>query len=226
MAYLLSHFLSQTKEEYMMEFLLSVLSSIIGNLLTPSFKDWIGLDESHQIPQSQPNRRPDPASEEALEQRRRFVRQQWEIYSWTVFVLFVLIFFVGVALAMPVALKTGFFADPLRCADVRAINLCDGSYWNPDSIKIMLIPLGILCAMVIWFLAQSLANPIAQYVHHDWRPVGPILYRRILSLTIMLLAFLLCGHWTYFLFPHYSYWTALLLPFFIVGMVGVMMSRR
>lgn len=207
----------------MIEFLLSVLSSIIGNLLTPSVKKGIGLkDEPVQLPPAPVSN----ADDFALEQHRQYVRQQWEIYSWTAFVFFVLIFFVGVALALPVAIKTSFFNEPLACTNLRFADWCSGGSWAANALKPLLVFLGAGCAMIVWTLAQLLADPVAAYVHRNHRHVGPILYRRILALTIMLLAFLLCGQWIYVLYPKFGYWEAVGLPFLIIGMVGFMSGRR
>ena len=211
----------------MIEFFLAVLSSILGNILTPSFKKWTGFKDD--VPTSAPPPSmavSDPADEEELEQRRRYIQEQWEIRSWSAFVFFTLIFFVGVAITMPVWLKTGFFSQPLECDTILLANLCGGSYWKVDAVKTMLIPLIILCVIGIWFLAQAVANPIAHYVHYNHQRVGPILYRRILAMTIIFFAFVLCGHWVYFLFPKYGYGTSVLLPFFVVGMVGAFSSSR
>jgi hypothetical protein len=123
-------------------------------------------------------------------------------------------------------IKTSFFTQPLECESIRAGNWCQGGYWEADAVKLLLAPLVFVWAVIIWFVAQLAANPIAQYIHRDWRPVDPILYRRIVGLTIIALAFLLCGHWVYFLYPKYGYGTSVLLPFFAVGMVGVLSSSR
>lgn len=211
----------------MIEFLLSVLSSIIGNLLTPSFKEWTGFKDDVTKPVPPPSRAiSDPIDEDQLERRRLYIREQWEIRSWSAFVFFILIFFVGMALTMPVAFKTGFFSKPLECDTILAAGLCSGGYWEADAVKMLLIPLVILCATGIWFLAQAVANPIAHFIHYNRQHVGPILYRRILGMTIMFFAFVLCGHWVYFLFPKYGYGTSILLPFFVVGMVGAFSSSR
>lgn len=211
----------------MIEFFLSVLSSVIGNLVTPSFKGWIGFKDG--LPKEAPPPQstiPDSEDEEALEQQRRYIRNQWAIRSWTFFVFFVLIFFVSTALTFPLALKTGFFSHPLSCDKTLAASLCVGAYWDVGTVKTLLVLIIIPCTIMIWLLAQTLANPIAYFIHHNRQHVGPILYKRILGLTIMFLAFILCGHWIYFLYPSGSYLTSITLPFLIVGMFGAFTSGQ
>lgn len=212
----------------MLEFLLGVFSSVIGNLLTPSFKKWMRLKNDAFKHRAIPHTRsiPDPVPDHELEERRRYMREQWQIRSWTFFVYFVLIFYVVVALGMPLAIKTGFFHHPLECGELLIGRWCEDLYWESDAIVPMLIFLVLLCATGVWFLAQIIADPIANWIHYNRRHVDPVLYRRILGLTIIFLAFLLCGHWIYFLFPKNSYGISIGLPFFAVGMVGVLSSRR
>ncbi len=212
-------------DQHMFEFLLSILSGIIGNLLTPTFKDKIGLKDYKppELPQAQ---LVDEDDEESLELRRQYVKEQWEIYGWNFFLLFVLFAFVTFALAWPVALKTSLFSQPLECGATRFSMLCDGSYWPPEATKLCLVTLVIFWAFILWYLAQYLALPTARYVHINHRRVDLIFFKRIHAMIIMLLAFLLAGHWIYVLTPTISYGWAIALPFILVGGAGMLSSRR
>lgn len=209
----------------MLEFLLSILSSIIGNLLTPTFKDKIGLKD-YKPPEPPQAPLIDEENEESLELRRQYVKAQWEIYSWNFFLLFVLFSFVTIALTWPVALKTNLFSQPLECGATRFSMLCDGNGWSPEATKLYLVTLIIFWALVIWYLAQYLALPAARYIHINHRRIDLILFKRIHAMLIMLLAFLLAGHWIYLLSPMIGYGSAVALPFILIGGVGILSSRR
>ncbi|MDO8772022.1 MAG: hypothetical protein Q7K57_25610 [Burkholderiaceae bacterium] len=209
----------------MVEFLLSVLSSIIGNLLTPTFKDKIGFKD-YELPERPQAPLINEEDEESLELRRQYMKEQWEIYSWNFFLLFVLFSFITSALTLPVVFKTNFFSNALECGATRFVMLCDGIAWSPDSIKPCLVTLVIFWALVIWYLAQNLTFPLARYIHINCRRVDLIFFKRIHAMVIMLLAFFLAGHWIYVLSPTIGYGWAVALPFIMIGAAGVFSSRR
>jgi len=203
------------------EFLLSVLSSIVGNLLTPTVKRKIGFRV--ELP-------PKGESEafvdgEVLELRRQRFRQQFEIQFWNVFVFLTLLFFVGAALGLPVALKTGFFSHQLDCSSLRVTE------WGGDAnipvlfVKVLVLLLWMVCLPLVFIVAQLIANPLANLIHHNWRRVDQIFYRRIVVLTIMAITFILSGHMIYLLYPSLEYWQAVVLPFAILALFGIGSSR-
>jgi hypothetical protein len=205
-----------------MEFLLSVLSSIIGNLLTPTVKRRMGIKDIHPDPE-EPE---DINNEDALERRRQRVKKQWNVNVWTAFVFLALLFNVGAALTLPVAIKTNFFSQDLNCTSLRFLQDCGPGGWDVDGVKILLLLLWIGCVAVVWMASQLLIDPIANFVHYNCCSVDEIFYRRILALTIIAIAFILCGHWIFFLFPSVPYWQAVVLPFVIVGVVGSTQRKR
>lgn len=74
-----------------MDFLLGILSSIIGNLLTPDLKKWMGLKPPLASDLEDPNIKDlDNPDDAALEQRREYLRRKREIFGWTIMVYFVL----------------------------------------------------------------------------------------------------------------------------------------
>jgi hypothetical protein len=150
-----------------MEFLLSILSSIIGNLLNPDLKKWMGLkfDVNTSEPLPLINDLVDQTDHYALEQRRALMRRKREVMSWTVMVYFTLFLFVGVALGLPLAFKTQFFSKPLECSAILLASACGGHYWQPQAVEALLALLIVLFSVVIFVFSQFLASPIASYIH-------------------------------------------------------------
>lgn len=206
----------------MIEFLLGILSSIIGNLLTSTVKRKIGFGE--ELPPEYESETFD--DDEVLERRRPRFRRQVEIQFWIVFKFFTLLFFDGAALGLPVAFKTGFFSHPLPCSSLRVTSWCDDTDISVSVVKILVLLLWLVCLPLVFFVAQLITNPLADFINRNWRQVDQIFYLRILVLTIMAITFILSGHIVYLLYPLLKYWQAVLLPFGVLALFGMNSCRE
>lgn len=206
----------------MYELLLGILSSILASLIILLFKHMVEFKNN-------------PTSEEkfhiskdnnVLKRSRQRFKQQFATHSWTAFVFFALVFFSGAALWLPLSFKIGFSSHQFDCFTTRLPSLCSAANLIDANVNFEIVALWIVFFSFVWYAAQAITIFLANFIHSKWRHVDQSFYRRIFVFAIMAMAFILSGHWIYFLYPPLEYWQAVILPFGLVALFEQMSERQ
>lgn len=200
-----------------------IVTSIIGNLLTPSvkklFSRWITFDvpEDLKEPTAPPHPEPTPnLSEEEQERIRAYNRERLQAISWLIFLYGFTFFFLYQTIALPMSIKL-LGAGHFNLADTRIGFTADMSQ---ESIRWVAWPV----AIVLYYPFLMGAQRIAYYIAQAWnqlQEVTPFRFTSFIVLAFISLCLLLSGQWIFLLYPKYTYFQAVSLPF-IITFIGIM----
>lgn len=209
-----------------MEYVISVLLSIVANLLTPMAKRAIRwppeLDEpTPQMPVDESGMVSDDDHKERI---RAYNRARLAALSRVLWVHFFTLFFLFAAFWLPLLFKS----LPGKGVDLSNTRLGSwgGDLYVPDGrIFVVALCLTLTFYLPVWLLSQ----PVAYHVASLWDQLVKVTaarYASLIALSFAGLCFLIAGHWIYFLFPPTGYLESLALPFFAIFGVGYLSSQR
>lgn len=210
-----------------MEYIVSVLLSIVGNLLTPTAKRilrWPAEPDSPSplpIPDVKERAFPSEAEKEAV---RTYNRQRLARVGRLFWIHATTFLFLLAAFYLPLMLRSMPGKD-IALSDTRLAVLGIDSAIDHQRIGLLSLTLSLLLYVPIWFLSQ----PIGHFMATVWdqlNKVTPARYASLIALSFIGLAFLVAGHWVFVLFPQNSYQFSVGLPFIAVGVVGFLSSGR
>ncbi|MFL9870027.1 hypothetical protein [Paraburkholderia megapolitana] len=209
-----------------MEYVLSVLLSIVANLLTPMAKRAIRwppeLDEP--TPQMPADENTTVGDDDHKERIRAYNRARLAALSRVLWVHIFTLFFLFAAFGLPLLFKS----LPGRGVDLSTTRL--GS-WGTDlcvpdgGILVVTLCLTLIFYLPVWLLSQ----PVAYHIASLWDrlvKVTPARYTSLIALSFASLCFLIAGHSIYFLFPPTGYLQSIALPFLALFGVGYLSSQR
>lgn len=195
-----------------MEYLISLVLNIVGNLLTPTAKRLLRWPAEPNDPRPRPPPGPKQLSSEyEKEFIRAFNRDRLERAGrilWIHGVTFVMLF---AAVVVPLLLKTMPNND-IQLSDTRLAVFGLEAIYSQDRVFRFSLALAVLFYVPFWFLSQ----PIGHFVATIWdqvEKVSPARYANLIAFSFFAWSLLLAGHWSYVLFPKLSYLTSLALPF-------------
>jgi hypothetical protein len=196
----------------------TLITSILGNLLTPRVKQifgrWINFDppKLDPAPLVEPEPVPtDPLSEEEQEAIRAHNRARLEAFSGLVILYGMTFFSLYQAFATPLRIKM-LGAQSLNLSQTRL-----GWNLSLDATDVTLIALAFAIALYLPLLSG--AQRIAHYVAVVWnrlQRVSPFRFSSFIYLAFFVLALLVCGHWVYVFYPQFGYGQAVGMPFVIM----------
>lgn len=209
-----------------MDYLLSVLLSIVANLLTPMAKRAIHWPPELDEPVQQKLVEEELAipDDEYKERIREQNRARLAALGRVIAVHMITFFFLLAAIGLPLLFKS----LPGKGIDWSATRLgaWGGDLYVPDGRTFTTtLCLSLVFYLPVWVLSQ----PIAYYVASLWdqlSKVTPARYTSLIALSFAGLCFLIAGHWIYFLFPSIGYYQSLTLPFVAMFGVGFLSSQR
>ncbi|MCE4553804.1 hypothetical protein [Pelomonas cellulosilytica] len=208
-----------------MDYIISVLLGIVGNLLTPTAKRvlrWpaeIPDDPTLLAPLSEQSELDDAYKEQIRVHNRarlnRAARILW-IHAFTFFALFA-------AFYMPLMWK----ATPGHDVELAATRLSLLSGWSFRGDRLLELSLLLASAFYapLWLISQPIGNLIATAWDQLYK-VSPARYASLIGLAFMAQSFLIAGNWIYLLYPNQSYVDALMLPVVLVLIGGYFGSAR
>jgi hypothetical protein len=208
-----------------MEYIISVILSIIGNLLTPAAKKILRWPAEPNDPR--PVDLPeivDLPSEDDKERIRAYNRERIERASRIVWIHGVTFFFLLGAFYLPLLLKSMPSTDiPFSATRLSILDL-DLSF-DHERLGWFSFTLALLFYVPLWLLSQSLGHFVAT-VWDQLQKVTPARYASLIALSFFALSFIVAGHWVYVLFPNNAYFMSLAIPFLAVFGIGCLCSNR
>lgn len=208
-----------------MEYIISVILSIIGNLLTPTAKRILRWPAEPNDPQPlSPPELVEPPSEEDKERIRAYNRERLERASRIIWIHGITLFFLFGAFYLPLLLKSMPNADIPFSATRLAFLGWDLSF-NHERVGWLSFALAILLYVPLWLLSQSLGHFVATIWDH-LQKVTPARYASLIALSFFALSFIVAGHWVYVLFPSKTYLMSLTFPLLAVIGIGYLSSSR
>lgn len=209
-----------------MEYVLSVLLSIVANLLTPMAKRAIRWPPELDEPAPQAS-----AAESAMvydvdykEHTRAQNRARLAVLSRVLWVHFFTLFFLLAAFGLPLLFKS--FGG--KGVDLSATRLGSwgGDLYVPDGrILTVTLCLTLMLYLPVWLLSQPIAYLVAS-LWDQFVKITAARYASLVALSFAGLCFFIAGHWIYFLFPSAGYLESLTLPFVAIFGVGYLSSQR
>jgi len=208
-----------------MEYIVSVLLGILGNLLTPTAKRLLRWPAEPD----EPTRLPIPiikghVTNDEKEAIREYNRQRLEQVGRLVWIHSITFLFLFSAFFLPLLWRT----MPGKDVDLAETRLPTfGADIALDHQHIGLLSLGftLLLYVPVWLLSQPVGHFFAT-VLDQIHQVTPTRYASLIALSFVGLSFLVAGHWVFVLFPQNSYLSSVALPFVAVGVVGFFSSAR
>lgn len=208
-----------------MEYIISVILSIVGNLLTPTAKRVLRWpaepNDPHPLSPPELVERPTEDEKECI---RAYNRERLERASRIMWIHGITFFFLFGAFYLPLLLKSMPNVDVPFSATRLAILGLDLSF-NHDKVGWLSFDLAILFYVPVWLLSQLLGHFVAT-IWDQLQKVTPARYASLIALSFFALAFIVSGHWVYVLFPNNTYLMSLALPFLAVFGVGYLSSNR
>jgi hypothetical protein len=208
-----------------MEYIISVILSIIGNLLTPTAKKILRWPAEPNDPQPfSPPEITESLSEDHKELIRAYNRERLERASRIIWIHGITFFFLFGAFYLPLLLKSMSSLDIPFSATRLAILDLDMSF-NHERTGWFSFALALLFYVPLWLLSQSLGHVVST-IWDQLQKVTPARYASLIALSFFALSFIVAGHWVYVLFPQNSYLMSLALPFLAVFGFGYLSSNR
>lgn len=210
-----------------MEYVLSVVLSIVANLLTPMTKRVIRWPPELDEPTPQPRIEDDTLGcedENYKERIRARNRAQLAALSQVVCVHFITFFFLLAAFGLPLLLKS-LAGKGIDFSTTRLGALGEGWYLPDGDIFVVTLGLTLMFYLPVWLLSQ----PVAYRVASLWDRLVKVTaarYTSLIALSFFCICFIIAGHWVYFLFPTSGYLQSLMLPFLLVLGFGYLSSQR
>lgn len=210
-----------------MEYIVSVLLSIVGNLLTPTAKRFLRWPVEPDSPSPLPIpavKERSFATEEEKEMIREYNRQRLARIGRFLGIHAITFLFLLAAFYLPLMLRSMPGKD-IALSDTRLVVFGIESAIDHQRIGLLSLTLSFLLYAPIWFLSQLIGH-FAATVWDQLNKVTPARYASLIALSFIGLAFLVAGHWVFVLFPQNSYLFSVGLPFIAVGVVGFLSSSR
>ncbi len=209
-----------------MDYIISVLLGIVGNLLTPSAKrllHWHAEAPNDPTPLA-PIASGEPEVDDAYkEQIRAYNRARLSRASWIIWIHGFTFFLLFAAFYLPLMWKPTPGQDVLLVA-TRLAFIGDWSF-RGDRLAALSLLLALLLYVPIWLASQPIGRLIAGLWDQLYR-VTPKRYMSLIVLAFFALTLLVAGHWIYLLYPSQSYVGALMLPIVLFAVVGYFASAR
>lgn len=209
-----------------MEYLISVLLNIVGNLLTPPTKRILRWHVEPKDPKpTAPWHNEAWLEEDEKEAFRKYNRAQLERAMRILWVHGVTFFFLFGAFFFPLLFKSSMSSQDIAFSATRLAVLSNDFTIKHDCIFWFSFVLTLLSYVPIWLLSQ----PIGCFVTQLWDHLQKVTLERHLlniAMSFAALSFIIAGHWIYVLFPQLTYLTSLALPFLAVFGIGFTLSRR
>lgn len=210
-----------------MEYIISVILSIVGNLLTPTAKKLLHWPVEPDQPVPLPI--PDVGeatlrTDEEKEAIREYNRQRLARVGRLLWIHGITFFILCIAFYLPLKLRMPQNAD-LAFGDTRLAAFGLDCVFNHQQVGLISVAFALLLYVPIWFLSQ----PIGHFVATLWdqvSKVSPARYVSLIALSFIALVFVVSGHWIFVLFPKNSYLFSIGLPFVAVAAVGALSGRR
>lgn len=208
-----------------MEYIISVILSIIGNLLTPTAKKVLRWPAEPNDPYPLfPPELIEPPSEDHKELIRAYNRERLERASRIMWIHGITFFFLFGAFYLPLLLKSMPNLDIPFSATRLAILGLDLSF-NHERVGSLSFAFALLFYVPLWLLSQPLGHFVAT-VWDQLQKVTPVRYASLIALSFFALSFIAAGHWVYMLFPNNTYIMSLALPFLAIFGIGYLSSNR
>jgi Na+-driven multidrug efflux pump len=208
-----------------MEYIISVILGIIGNLLTPTAKKLLRwpVEPNDPQPLSAPEA-VDVPSEDHKELIRAYNRARLERASRIILVHGLTFLFLFAAYFLPLTLKSMWNKD-IDFSTTRFAVLGIHLIIDHEQTAWLSLAATLLLYVPVWLLSQSLGHVVASMLDHIHK-VTPARYMSLITLSFFALSFVIAGHWIYLLFPSNSYLMSLALPVLAVFGVGYMSSNQ
>lgn len=210
-----------------MEYIVSVLLGIVGNLLTPTAKRFLRWP----VEPDAPTRLPLPnikeravVSDEEKEGVRAYNRQLLAKVGRLCWIHVITFMFLLAAFYLPLMWKSMPGRDIVFSSTRLAIFGIERAF-DHQRIGLLSMALALLFYVPVWFLSQPIGHAFATAWDHI-NKVTPERYPSLIALSFIAVAFLIAGHWIFVLFPQQSYMFSVGLPFIAVAAVGVLSSAR
>jgi hypothetical protein len=208
-----------------MEYLISIVLNIVGNLLTPAARQLLRWPAEPDNPQPiAPPSVSSPLPEEEKELIRAYNRERLERAGRILWIHGITFFFLFAAFYLPLLVKTMPNQDILLSMTRFGSLGLEGTF-SRDGVGWLSLVLTLALYLPLWLLSQPIGHVVAT-IWDQVQRVSPTRYASLIALSFFALSFLVAGHWVYVLFPKNSYLMSLGLPFFAVFGIGALSSNR
>lgn len=210
-----------------MEYIVSVLLSIIGNLLTPTAKKILRWPAEPDTPTRIPLpeiKEQEFVTDEEKEIIREYNRQRLDRIGRLIWIHLSTFLVLFAALYLPLMWKS-MPGENITLSSTRLAFLGFDYAISHQRIGLLSVLVSLLLYIPIWTLSQHIGHLVATVWDHVSK-VTVNRYTSLIALSAFGLAFIVAGHWVFILFPQNSYLYSVGLPFFAIAMAGIFSSGR